>query len=129
MSEDTAKTLTKVAGILLIVIGVILLPVGVLFLIYAFPAAMLASSVGQYTWATSYNLLGIASYVFIGFGVCDLILGVLCISWRNNPASNTLGLIIAGILGCATGFGLGAPAIVAHFMSGSSDSGSAYEGV
>jgi hypothetical protein len=115
---DTAKILLLVAGILFILAFVGGLVGGLLSLpgLLALLPYMTDPWIGPWVASIMMPTL-IWMVVLIVFGFFSLILGILCLRWRNNlPGGNTL--LIWGIIGIIVGFGIGVLVLVAHFLAG-----------
>ena len=127
MSEEFAKTVTAVAGVLFIAVSVVMLYFGgVWWLTLPEPLAWnfyyLNNPSYSYLWdlaaerAAQKILLLSVGAVFIAFAICSIIISVLCFLWYRNLASHRKGLVRAGIIGCVVGLGVGALVLVAYFL-------------
>ncbi len=115
---DTAKILLLVAGILFILAfvgslaGALLSIPTVMTLLPLMADPLFGALFAGIVMPTLIMLV-----IYFIFGIFSLILGILCLRWRNNlPGGNTL--LIWGIIGLIVGWGIGVLVLVAHFIAG-----------
>ncbi len=114
-NPDAAKTILLVTGILGIITFIAGIAYGAWSLLSLLPL-ILDPFFGPFFMAFAGSAL-IMMVVFIVFGIFSLILGILCLRWKNNlPGGNTL--LLWGIIGIFLCFGLGILVLVAHFVAG-----------
>ncbi len=119
--EDTAGILLLVAGILFIIAFVAGLVSGIMGLVGIVPLLILLSDpwFGVFLFTIIFPII-LVSTVYMIFGIIDLVLGIYCLARRGNSTSHFRGLLVAGIVGLITGFGIGILVIIAAFLDQSS---------